>query len=164
VDKDDSSGDKDDFDDAFPTPNKRRKTLLEMRIRGDSPGETMTANWINDSQESNSKNRYQPHQPVEPVSSGASKRKQSMFPILPFMKREIIMSKAVNSKAKQPEPTSTKHTPTDSKPSFRRTGSFTKSATSPKRRKFPSPLPFLQPVLTPRFFNPLCLPIRVCET
>ncbi|KAI8334207.1 hypothetical protein BC941DRAFT_100935 [Chlamydoabsidia padenii] len=138
VDKDD---DKDDFDDVFPTPNKRRKTLLEMRMRGDSPGETMTANWIGDSQESTTftKNRYhrqsssssQPsnQQHVESPSSGASKRKQSMFPILPFMKREIIMSKSVNTKPKPLPETTT----TDTKPSFRRTGSFTKSATSPKR-------------------------------
>ncbi|ORZ15210.1 hypothetical protein BCR42DRAFT_416627 [Absidia repens] len=141
----DKDNDKDDLDDAFPTPNKRRKTLLEMRMRGDSSGETMAADWVTtpprDNQESiNSKHSIPLQRPLESgSSSAASKRKQSMFPILPFMKREIIMGRAVNAKAKQQQTVvesdhTSKPKPGNSgRPTFRRAGSFTKSIMSPKR-------------------------------
>ncbi|CAO3593177.1 unnamed protein product [Absidia cylindrospora] len=141
----DKDNDNDDLDDAFPTPNKRRKTLLEMRMRGDSSGETMAADWVTtpprDSQEStNSKLSLPLQRTMESgSSSAASKRKQSMFPILPFMKREIIMGRTVNAKAKQQQTlaesdhTSKPKLGNSGRPTFRRAGSFTKSAMSPKR-------------------------------
>ncbi|KAI8077673.1 uncharacterized protein BX664DRAFT_362469 [Halteromyces radiatus] len=148
IDKDDS----DDMDDTIPIANKRRKTLLKMRMRGDIAGETVTADWISSPPISDSQNsqrqqeqqedlEYKAVHQMESPSSGASKRKETMFPILPFMKREIIMSKTINAnKGKQQSTMDAdktgnvdKSSETSSKPMIRRTGSFTKSAISPKR-------------------------------
>ncbi|CAO3639642.1 unnamed protein product [Cunninghamella echinulata] len=143
IDKDDSDG---DMDDVFPTTNKRRKTLLEMRIRGDS-GETVQADWVNNSINSSQESQKDNPSEVTTPITGASRRKETMFPILPFMKREINMAKALNTKSKQttttadsnngPEKKSNKSTTENpkftSRPLVRRAGSFTKSALSPKR-------------------------------
>ncbi|KAI9305947.1 hypothetical protein BJ944DRAFT_239195 [Cunninghamella echinulata] len=145
IDKDDSDG---DIDDVFPTTNKRRKTLLEMRIRGDS-GETVQADWVNNSINSSQESQKDNPPEVTTPITGASRRKETMFPILPFMKREINMAKTLNTKSKQTTTATTtdnnngsekkSNKSTTEKPKFtsrplvRRAGSFTKSALSPKR-------------------------------
>ncbi|CAO3635523.1 unnamed protein product [Cunninghamella blakesleeana] len=154
IDKNESDG---ELDDELPTTNKRRKTLLEMRIRGDS-GETVQADWvnsssINDKNDNNSQEiqKESSPKPTTPVT-GASRRKETMFPILPFMKREINIAKTLSNKTKQvsssssspssdnndsekkPSKTTAKENiKFTSRPLVRRAGSFTKSALSPKR-------------------------------
>ncbi|ORX58926.1 hypothetical protein DM01DRAFT_1209443 [Hesseltinella vesiculosa] len=155
--------DQDDDPDSVVIPNKRRKTLLEMRMRGNSGGESVAVNWPATSPQTPTASsaaslptKLKPNSsqdPTEVISSqdstatgvvnnnqgkGASKRKATMFPILPFMKREIVMAKSSNQTAKGKSTAPSSGTADGAKTSIqpsliRRTGSFTKSAHVSKR-------------------------------